>query len=99
MTALGQYTPNTWADHALCINAQNRWFFEQYERDENVAKAIDEMCLVCPVMKQCLAKRQATGSEGLWGAVYWNKLGVPDKTANSHKTPEIWERIKDAITD
>ena len=97
--AHGQSTSDHWGKYALCSGGDTNWFYEKYERGGSIAEAVDEMCLSCPVIKQCNALRKATGSPGGWAGVYWNKLGQPDKSFNSHKTPETWERIRDALND
>ena len=82
----------TWHQLALCKNMDREDFYDNYESDPQVAKAIDEACLVCPVMKQC-AMAGEDGEWGVWGGIYWNGAGKPDKARNSHKSPEVWERI------
>ncbi len=66
------------------------------EDDVQTAKQIDQACLACPVIRQCAL----AGSKevGVRGGVYWNGNGVPDKNRNSHKTPEIWNKIKERMT-
>ena len=91
-----------WQDLGLCNGydlgkgGESDVFYDAYETDEEVAKAADEMCLSCPVMKQC-SLAGMRGEIGLWGGVYWNGSGNPDKNRNSHKTAEVWERIKERI--
>ena len=85
----------TWHDLALCKNLDNPDnFFEDYEKRESIAKAIDDMCLSCPVMQQCALYAQEAKESGVWGGVYWNGSGAPDKNRNSHKTEEVWNQIK-----
>lgn len=82
----------TWQHLALCANTDTNIFYEEYESSQETARATDEMCLHCPVMAQCFF-RGAQGEQGVWGGVYWNGSGKPDKNKNSHKTEEIWKRI------
>ena len=84
-----------WFDLALCQGSPRDWFFEGYE-DSNTAKQVDSMCLSCPVMKSCGLMGQA-GEVGVWGGVYWNGQGKPDKNKNAHKTPEDWEKIYERL--
>ena len=69
------------------------WFYEDYEDDEEIAKSVDDICLSCPVMKECLLDATDNKDYGVRGAIYLNN-GKPDKMRNAHKTPEIWERIQ-----
>lgn len=86
-----------WQDLALCQGIEdNEDLYDNYESDPEIAKQVDEMCLVCPVMKQCAA-RGAEGEWGVWGGIYWNGAGKPDKARNLHKTPEVWARIAKKI--
>jgi len=82
-----------WTDLAACSGMPAEFFFDTYEVDQTLAKNIDEMCLVCPVAKQCLAAGVEGDEYGVWGGVYLT-LGDVDKTRNSHKTPEVWKRWK-----
>lgn len=86
-----------WHDLALCsgisiTNPKDDMFFDQYEASAEVAKAADQLCLHCPVMKQCFFEG-SKGSYGLYGGVYWNGAGKPDRNKNSHKTQEQWDEI------
>lgn len=86
-----------WHDIALCAgtpipNHKEDIFFDKYEAEVETAKAADQLCLHCPVMKQCFFEGM-DGKFGLYGGVYWNGAGKPDKNKNSHKTDEQWEEI------
>jgi hypothetical protein len=82
-----------WQDLALCSRMSTSFFYERYESDSVTAKATDQVCLHCPVIKQCFFSG-ANGGHGVWGGVYWNGAGTPDKNRNSHKTEEVWSEIK-----
>ena len=68
-------------------------FFDAYESDQIVAQATDQMCLSCPVIKQCYREGVTQKGVGVWGGVYLN-LGKPDKKFNAHKTPEVWKAVR-----
>lgn len=68
-------------------------FFDAYESDEVVAFQVDQMCLSCPVIKQCYKEGVKEKAVGVWGGIYLN-LGKPDKKFNAHKTPEVWKALK-----
>lgn len=86
-----------WQKLAACKNFPFAWFFDDYESDPEIAKAADQACLSCPVMKEC-AMAGMKGEWGLWGGTYWNGGGKPDKLRNAHKTPEIWQQISEKIS-
>jgi len=89
-----------WGDLALCRNTvdspANDVFFDVYESDKESAKAADEMCMHCPVARECFFEG-SKGKTGLWGGVYWNGAGAPDKNKNSHKTDEVWTQIHQRV--
>lgn len=86
-----------WQDLALCANDANpTHFYEDYETDDEVARQVDQMCLSCPVMEAC-AKQGMQGEHGVWGGIYWNGAGKPDKARNAHKTEEVWNEIRDRL--
>ena len=90
----------TWHDLALCDGTDNPdWFYDEYERNTNVAKTVDQMCLSCPVMQQCARVGQENREVGVWGGIYWNGSGKPDKARNAHKTDEVWLEIRDRLSE
>jgi hypothetical protein len=82
-----------WWHLATCRNMHVNNFYDYYENDQKLAKQIDEMCTLCPVVKLCYAEGVKNKEKGVWGGVYLD-LGRVDKQNNSHKTPEIWKRLK-----
>ena len=82
-----------WFDLAVCRGMDTNLFFEKYETDVNIAKNIDEACLSCPVAKMCYESGIENNEYGVWGGVYLN-AGSIDNSKNTHKTPEIWKKIK-----
>lgn len=85
-----------WQDLALCRGMETNLFYDEYEAKESVAKAVDEACLSCPVFAQCLRAGVENGEWGVWGATFLVS-GKADKNKNSHKTPEVWEAIRERI--
>lgn len=86
-----------WRDLALCRNMRitapgEDVFYDKYESDSESAKAADQICLHCPVIQQCFFEG-AQGQTGVWGGVYWNGSGKPDKNKNNHKTEEDWDNL------
>jgi len=87
-----------WQDLALCDGMPTNMFYDDYEADIQVARVIDEACLSCPVLAQCLERGVENSEWGVWGGIYLTS-GKPDMNRNSHKTQDIWEAIKERIGD
>lgn len=85
-----------WQDLALCDGMDTNLFYDDYEADENVAKVVDEICLSCPVMNQCLLRGTENNEWGVWGGIFLTS-GKPDENKNAHKTSEVWEQIREKI--
>jgi hypothetical protein len=83
-----------WFQLALCDGMEIVWFYDSYESDQEIAKAVDDHCLHCPVIKEC-GLRGMNGEYGVWGGIYWAGNGKPDKAKNNHKTPEVWATIQE----
>jgi len=73
-------------------------FYDDYESDEQVAKVVDDVCLSCPVMNQCLERGMDNGEWGVWGGIYLVS-GRPDMNRNAHKNQDIWEQIRERLGD
>lgn len=87
-----------WQDLALCDGMETNLFFDEYESSEQVAQIVDEACLSCPVMVQCLMSGVDNSEWGVWGGVYLTS-GKADANRNSHKSKETWKKIKERIGD
>jgi hypothetical protein len=85
-----------WKMLAVCRGVDTNMFFELYD-DEQVAHMVDDMCLSCPVMSQCLKAGIDNSESGVWGGIFLS-LGKPDDNKNKWKTPDIWSQIRDRIT-
>ncbi len=90
-----------WTDLSLCresvTSPEDDIFFDRYESDEETAIAADSMCLSCPVVKQCFFEGASGGKIGVFGGVYWNGSGKPDKNKNSHKSEDTWTSIYERV--
>ena len=82
-----------WQDLAACLGIDTNLFFDKYESDINIAKAIDQCCLSCPVMAMCREAGIENNEYGVWGGVFLSS-GLMDKMKNAHKTKEVWKQIK-----
>jgi hypothetical protein len=82
-----------WYHLAACNQMPINWFYDDYETDKELAKQVDQICMHCPVIKQCHAEGVADKERGVRGGVYMY-LGRPDKQHNEHKDPETWKKLK-----
>lgn len=67
-------------------------FFEAYEEDDQTARVVDQICLHCPVVKQCFASGVKGKEVGVWGGVYL-KNGKYDRDQNSHKDTDVLKEL------
>jgi hypothetical protein len=88
----------TWQDLSLCAGMDTNMFYDDYESDENVARIVDDVCLSCPVLAQCLERGTTNGEYGTWGGIFL-VAGRPDDNKNAHKTQDTWDAIKEKISD
>lgn len=82
-----------WYHIAACNNMPINWFYDEYETDKELAKQIDQVCLHCPVIKQCHSEGVANKEKGVWGGIFMD-LGRIDKQANAHKEQETLKQLK-----
>jgi hypothetical protein len=82
-----------WYHLAACKNMPINWFYDNYESNKVHAEQADQICMSCPVATFCLQEGIKNKEFGVWGGVYLN-LGRVDKDHNSHKTPEVWKKLR-----
>lgn len=87
-----------WQDLALCPDMDTNLFYDDYEAEETVAAMTDEVCLSCPVIKQCMRSGVENNEWGVWGGIYLMN-GKMDENRNSHKTQETWETLREVLLD
>lgn len=86
-------TDFTWCDLGLCRSLPDPdIMFEGYEGDPQLARAIDEMCMSCPVARECNEYGVETKSTGQWGGWYLVN-GKISKQFNAHKDTLVVERL------
>lgn len=86
-----------WQDDAKCLGMDTNLFFDKYEEDHTIARAIDKLCQGCPVNKNCFAVAVSNKEWGVHGGVYL-KEGNIDKEFNAHKSKEDWFDIWESLT-
>jgi hypothetical protein len=79
-----------WWHLSACRDMEVNNFFDDYEADDVLALNIDQLCINCPVARQCFQEGLTMKETGVRGGVYL-KSGKVDQTNNSHKTQETWE--------
>lgn len=79
----------SWEDLAACRGMERDYFFDIYEEDKTLARQIDQVCLSCPVIQDCLEFGQEMRGWGVWGGVYLTD-GEIDAKLNKHKTESDW---------
>jgi Transcription factor WhiB len=82
-----------WWHLSACLGMDTNLFFDKYETDMSMAKAIDQCCLACPVIKMCYDSGIKNNEYGVWGGIYLSS-GSIDKMKNIHKDKEIWKEIR-----
>lgn len=95
---LGLYEDDLrWDQLATCQDwEETNDFFDNYENDKVVAHNIDQMCISCPVIDQCLEFGRLTKSYGVFGGVYLEN-GRTSKNYNTHKSEQDWKKISNLV--
>jgi len=86
-----------WKDDAKCLGMDTNLFFDKYEEDQSIAKAVDKLCQSCPVNKTCFAVGNSNKEWGVHGGIYLRDGNI-DKEFNAHKTKQDWADIYLSLT-
>jgi hypothetical protein len=78
-----------WKDKGLCKGMDTEMFFDRYETDENVRVAVEDMCMSCPVVRDCLATGISQKSWGVRGGIYLEN-GEISREFSKHLTKKDW---------
>lgn len=84
-----------WMDASNCIGKTEP--FDNYDSGGVYSDEADQLCLTCPVIKECF-ETGIKGEYGQWGGIYWAGNGKPDLRSNEHKTPEYIKEIEDLVS-
>lgn len=66
----------SWLDRALCakLGLPIDHFFDDYLKDKEVFRKVNDTCRNCSVRKECLRYGRRTKSIGVWGG-HWLQYG------------------------
>jgi hypothetical protein len=78
-----------WKDQGLCKGMDTEVFFDKYEADENVRAAVEDLCMSCPVARDCFATGVSQKSWGVWGGIYLEN-GEISREFSKHLTKKDW---------
>ncbi len=81
-----------WIAKARCRSMDYELFFDKYEEDPDLAKVVDNICITCPVIKDCFDHGTNNSEWGVWGGVYLVD-GEINQSRNAHKSTEAWEKV------
>jgi len=87
-----------WQELAGCNGMPTDLFFDKYEERNNKRRAvqIDNICLHCPVTKECFFAGVEGQETGVWGGFYLDR-GEVDRSKNAHKTEDIVRELSARI--
>lgn len=86
-----------WKDEAACQGYDTNLFFDKYEDDPSLRKAVDKVCAECPVAKQCFAVGVSQKEWGVWGGIYLEN-GKISREFNRHRTKPEWAETWQYLT-
>lgn len=86
-----------WKDDARCQGLDTNLFFDKYEENESIRKAVESICVECPVRKICFAIGISNKEWGIWGGVYLEN-GAISKEFSKHKTKDDWSQLWQSLT-
>jgi hypothetical protein len=77
-----------WQDFGSCVGLDPQLFDETYKDNPALRPVVDEICLTCPVMKECYEAGTKNGESFVWGGTYLEN-GKPVPDLNDHKTDAV----------
>lgn len=86
-----------WKEEASCLNLDTNIFFDKYEEDEDLRRAVDNLCNACPVRRTCLLDAISRHEYGVHAAVYLEN-GKISREFNNHKKPADWFKVWQSLT-
>lgn len=89
---------NKWKDQAACLDYDTNLFFDKYEEDEDLRPAIESVCQMCPIQRQCFAVGVSQKEWGVWGGIYLENGGISREFAR-HRNKEDWGSTWQKLTN
>ena len=86
-----------WKDNAACLGLEQNLFFDDYEENPEIRSGVDNICMRCPVVKQCFAVGISNKEWGVWGGIYIEN-GDISRDINNHKTKQDWANTWKILT-
>jgi hypothetical protein len=87
-----------WKDFAACKNLDPKYFDRYYQDKPKLRPVVDEICLSCPVFKECATEAVLHKESYVWAATYFdNGTMVPEM--NDHKTDEVKARMAERLSE
>jgi hypothetical protein len=86
-----------WKDEAACRGYDTNLFFDKYEDDPSLRKAVDSICSGCPVAKQCFAVGVSQKEWGVWGGIYLEN-GKISREFSRHRSKPEWAETWQYLT-
>lgn len=86
-----------WTKDARCKGFDTNLFFDKYEEDLQLRPAIDELCSMCPVVRECFAVGVSKKGIGVWGGIYLDN-GKISREFNNHRTKADWAEKWSSLT-
>jgi len=81
-----------WAQGSKCVGLPTDLFFEEYELDSKMASHVDQLCMSCPLQRECLSVGTGRKEWGVWGGIYLEDGDISEEF-NLHKTDEDWSAL------
>jgi hypothetical protein len=87
-----------WKDFAYCKSIDPRYFDRFYQDTPKLRPIVDDLCLSCPVLKECGIAAVTNRESYVWAGTFFDN-GVPVPEMNDHKTEEFKNRLKERIRE
>ena len=81
------------ASEAACEGFDTNFFFEDYEDNDQIAMLVDNLCMGCPMIQECLTLGIENDSWGVFGG-YYLVDGKISRSMNRHKTKKDWQDLE-----
>ena len=87
-----------WQDLAYCKTIDPKYFDRYYQDSPHLRPVVDDMCMSCPVLKECGIAAVTNRESYVWAATFFDN-GVPVPEMNDHKTEDFKRRLRERIRE